>query len=89
MNDKEYYSEAKKIRRHYQVLELKDLLVLNCKYYSFSEKKTSILKVYNEMQNTIDYSESEKEEIITECISEIKKEGNIIIDKDGNVRFKK
>ena len=85
MNDDKYYIEAKKIRSNYEALLLKDLLFLNYKYNSFLNKNTNIEKIYNEMQNPVNYSKSEKKKIINESILKLREEFDLLVDKDGNV----
>lgn len=89
MSDDEYYIESKKIRIKYEILLLKDLLYLNYKYNSLLNNETNIFKVYNEMKNTIVFSEKDTKIILEKCLLKLKKEYNLTINEFGNLIIKK
>lgn len=80
MNEEEYYLKSKKIRMKYESELLCELIYLNYQYYDCNSSKIKIEKIYNEMKNDIDFSDKEKNIIISNGLEKLKKKYNIVID---------
>ncbi len=80
MNYNDYYNISKKIRIKYLKKTFIELLVLKIKYNSQSNTITNVYEVFNELENEIPLSHSEKKSIVNSCIKE-----RYITDNSGNI----
>lgn len=79
MTEKEYYKKVKKIRMKHKIDLLTELIYLNYLYYNKNEKNINVKKIYNELNNPINYNDSEIDKIIISTKRLFKEKYNITI----------
>lgn len=75
MSEEELFNKEKEIRMKYATLLLAELLNVNYEY----NNDTVALHSYNSLQDNINYTEEEKEKIISDAINLVKEKYNITI----------
>jgi len=76
MSEEELFNKEKEIRMKYATLLLAELLNVNYEY----NKNTVALHSYNSLQDNINYTEEEKEKIISDAIKLVKEKYDITIN---------